>query len=1545
MKIQTRKRLCAMLGAIIMLFCFVAPAFAVTTTISDDDNPYDFFQYLGSDSAWHDLNTPYHKDNSTGNWAYCIQHEKDPPSSSTQYDEVDASAIFSGSTIKGIQAILDHGYPSSSGGLSAAKAHYATANAIRAWIRESAGQGYNFMDVSRNHIRAKSGAEDVWAFFLELLGYARSGSTLGGGSAGKITVSPRDPQWSLIGGQLVAQVSISTTNGYTMSASTNQINVSGYTGGTRDTLTIIAPTSLMGTDVSLYFQTPSSGGGVTLYWYEPSSSSKQAVVVTEVSTGGSGQSTSVTITGEFYDLQVNKRDGYTGAELDGATFQLRDSSGVVGLQQTGAGRYAAGGSQSTFTTNNGSALIEMLPSGSYQVVEMSAPSSGYVVSAAKAIQLFSNSSVTIDNTPTRIELDKKNALTGASMPNLQFSLLDGSNNPVPVSKHADGTYRPASSGSNDFTLDASGKAVFLYFPNGTYRFKEASMPGYAELTGNSVTLNGTASITLENDPLTLLLTKVDSYTGAAMPNVPFELLDSAGNLVMLKQTADGVYHYDATSTSNAFTTGADGTATIHYIPAGNYILRESGAASGGYAVKTDANVNVSIKNGSKNAATVRFTNDPITLEFTKTDAVTKLALDGGTFLLKDEGGNVVNLRQIEAGSYRPDNAGDATFTTKNGKASIRYLPAGKYTVEEVTAPDGYKPDVIKTVIVTDRNDASNPAKVGMEDEPLSIEFTKTDKMTVKKMDGAQFTLKDDDGNIVKLKKVRDGVYTPDSSGADSFTTANGVAMIAPIKPGTYAITEVHAAPGYATAADVPIIVTNSNTSSNPAKGSMADAPLALAIIKLDGEKQKPIGGGIFKLMDGDSIVKVSPISGKPGWYRPDGGGDESFVVPKEGVTIAYLPEKAYTLVEVSAPAGYAISVESTAVTIDQTHTYDVPAQTTVENAPHIVTVAKSDGANSAPLPGVSFCVEDESGEPLRFVETGEAEYAVDPSGETQFFTGKDGIATLRLIPEGEYTLVETNNPGFGKVESVPFIVAKDNTHTAPVAIGVENFPLFFALLKVDKISSKPLKDVRFKMTGSDGKPLHFTKQENGAYKVTETGDETFATNEAGRAIISYIPVGVYTLTEQEYDGYGILAPAQVVILEDHFQDAPAAIKLENTPLAAEITKIDGYNKQPLSGVEFKLMKDGKLLRMALMSDGTYRPASTIEKISTQAEPAGKDDTTATVAFVAYSDTLKTDKNGRIRIEYLNLGAYTLEEQVCTGYVRLMGLEFVMQSAHTLDKPLQYTVENIPTRLLLEKQHALTREPLKGAKFSLKNADGKKVSLLLQADGVYRPVQDGETGVDIFALDKNAKAAIAYLPAGKYTVTEEEAPKGFALIAPIQTEVGTEAMLELSKEFSIAETSLAIANLPLALRITKVHAKTQKPLQGAAFQLKMEVALTVPLRFTLKDGMYFYDEAGGVTTIEMDKNAQAMIYNLPVGKYVLEESVVPEHFFPAAPVQIEITSAHSSDAPYEVVVANSPTVKLGIDSDQFNLVISLVAIALGGGIATVVILRRHRKIKK
>lgn len=986
-------------------------------------------------------------------------------------------------------------------------------------------------------------------------------------------------------------------------------------------------------------------------------------------------------------------------------------------------------------------------------------------------------------------------------------------------------------------------------------------------------------------------------------------------------------------------------------------------------------------------ATVRFENAPITLEFNKSDALTKEPLDGGVFQLKDESGAVVKLKQIEAGSYRPDADGAETFTTKNGEAVICYLAPQKYTITELTPPKGYNVDSPKTVSVTAANDVSNAAKAGMQDQPLAIEFTKTDALTGKAIDGGRFTLLDKDGHTVKLRKVSAGVYTPDADGAESFTTCEGKATIGPIDPGVYAIHEVTAPSGMAAAADVAVTVTDANVSANAAKATLSNSPIALSVAKIDGDTELPIGGQVFKVLNEDGkVIKFSPISGKPGWFAA-GGVSETFVMPNSGtVHIAYLPAGEYELCEVTPLDGYATPEEGARFSVSSDDVYTAPKELKIENKALMVEIAKTDGFTGKALSGVSLEILNADGVAVKMKKLSDGAYAVDKNGSAIFQTGENGKASIRLLPAGEYTLAELDNPGFGKVEPVKFTVGNGNTSETPTVVGLINFPLELIVTKIDAESKEPLAGVSFKLSAQET-GLKFTKQEDGSYIVSDTGTDTFETDEAGKARILYVPAGTLTLTEQEYRGYSIADPKDVVVTDANTSKNPAMVTIENKPLALSLVKQDGASGVPLEGVTFKLFtKDGKAVSLALLSDGTYRPADTVKYLPKAADVKADPDGKLPLSVVKTTDTLITDAQGKAVVEFISQGKYRLEEQQQAGYVVLEGLEFEITGAHTREHPLQYTVSNVPTRLLIEKQCGVTKELLTGAMFQLLDKDGKAVKLVQQKDGTYQPAKANETGVDTlarntisgtssrndvdaspsttFPINDKGQVVICYLPAGAYTVKEVTGPTGYALSAPISTEVGTETVLATSlgakqngnkttatpasllvdsKGNYLAETSIAVVDLPLALKISKVHAKTQKPLMGAAFQLKAADKLTTPLTFTVKDGVYWYDAKGSMTTIQMDKNAEALMYGLPIGKYVLEETVVPTNFFPAVPQKIEIAMTDTSEAPKEVVVVNTPTVKLGIDSDKFNVVIAIaLTVIIGGGLSVYAIIRRKRK---
>ena len=389
-----KHRACRALLCLVLTMALLLPmtvgALAGTTTIGTDASRPEYFEALGGSGSYNPLKTPYHYDKTTGNVAYCLEHKKDSPSSSSEYTDFDASALWGQNTVTGIQAIVDHGYPNHNGGLTEEQAHYATANAIRAWMKESADVGYEFMLVDKGHVRPLSGtaAQQTWDFFLELLGYARAGDVLSGGG-GTVRVSPREATWTVDGDVLRTRIEVLSSDGYALSRSHAQVSVSGYTGGAYDVLDVTAPVSLLGQTVQLYFEAAAgAGNGVTLYWYEPASASSQSVAVVQLGGGsGVGETRTVTITGpQLVSLTVNKRDGSTGAALDGAVFALTDTaSNPVGLTQTGPGRYTAGGSTAQFTTSGGTAVIEGLAVGNYMLTEVSPPSPGYAAIAPETL--------------------------------------------------------------------------------------------------------------------------------------------------------------------------------------------------------------------------------------------------------------------------------------------------------------------------------------------------------------------------------------------------------------------------------------------------------------------------------------------------------------------------------------------------------------------------------------------------------------------------------------------------------------------------------------------------------------------------------------------------------------------------------------------------------------------------------------------------------------------------------------------------------------------------------------------------------------------------------------------------------------------------------------------------------------------------------------------------------------------------------------------------------------------------------------------------------
>lgn len=428
----------------------------------------------------------------------------------------------------------------------------------------------------------------------------------------------------------------------------------------------------------------------------------------------------------------------------------------------------------------------------------------------------------------------------------------------------------------------------------------------------------------------------------------------------------------------------------------------------------------------------------------------------------------------------------------------------------------------------------------------------------------------------------------------------------------------------------------------------------------------------------------------------------------------------------------------------------------------------------------------------------------------------------------------------------------------------------------------------------------------------------------GKALISHIPEGSYKLVEQTYDMYATHAEVIVAVADTNTEATPANTSLENCPTAFVLTKVDAETKAALDNVKFTL-KDasGNVVPIALMDDCTYRPAYAV----------GED-------TVAISNAiLTTDGNGEIVIHYLKHGAYTLIEQQKAGYAPLKDISFEITPAYSTEAPLAMTVENIPGTLVISKTDAVTKAALPGTRFKVLDESGNVIKLVQEND-VYRPAKSTETGIDELTVGTDGTATVKYIT-GKVTIRESGAPAGYAYAADANATVGMTAISHENGDTTLAVETVEIADQPLALRINKIHAKTLKPLKGAAFEIRSSDG-TTPMTFELKDSIYWYSKAGSITTITMDENAQALVCGLPAAKYKLVETVVPNGFFPALAQDFTVQLTDTYEKPLEITVTNTPEVKLGLDSDKWDDVLLMGGgILLLAGAATFIYIKKRR----
>ena len=534
-KTQRIVRKAAALFLCVMLFatlCTSASAQEVTVTTTLTNS---YFQTLTSSGRWNGIGTPLHTIAETGQVAYCLQTDYRSPEGSG-YTSIDGSDYYDQTTLNGLQAILENGYPVSSGGYSADEARYATANAIRFWLAERGCEGVpGWMDYSRfsQFLKGAPGHEDLFDWAIYLLNQARNQNV----QNGSIELSPSDLTLVQEGKYFVGQTTVTLNNCssysidmYTLPFGTE---IDGVTGNSGDTIRIkIDPERYKEREMTVLFEGDGVGGQAALLFFSPYNSGEQRVVAYDVDAYGTNTGAKLNIhipepkdTGR---LEIKKVDADTGKAIPGVVFALGDSSG----EQV----------RSAVTDENGCAVFDGLELGDYFYIEESAPE-GYIVDDSKHYVTVSYNnqvvSCTMENKFEKpvgsFNIHKTDEDTGKAIAGVSYELRKNSGQLVAEKK-----------------TGSDGYVRFTDLELGEYTYKEISAPV------NYVVDNTVYHVTVSEKSQTvtkehtnkyvealaeLRIHKVDNTTWDDLKGATFELRDSSGRKIGTKTTDSGGYVY------------------------------------------------------------------------------------------------------------------------------------------------------------------------------------------------------------------------------------------------------------------------------------------------------------------------------------------------------------------------------------------------------------------------------------------------------------------------------------------------------------------------------------------------------------------------------------------------------------------------------------------------------------------------------------------------------------------------------------------------------------------------------------------------------------------------------------------------------------------------------------------------------------------------------------------------------------------------------------------------------------------------------------------
>ena len=550
--------------------------------------------------------------------------------------------------------------------------------------------------------------------------------------------------------------------------------------------------------------------------------------------------------------------------------------------------------------------------------------------------------------------------------------------------------------ADTITTTEAGKDASKELPLARYELVEVSAPeGYlldgaphevelryendrTAMVETNVTLgNGYLSteITLEKEKEDLEIIMDGDHVRQALVNIPGEgfvfglFADEELRVGDVTLTAD-------TLVATGATDAAGKLAFVGNFPHGAYYVKELSAPDGW--TLNPAKFAVTLEPKVQSGGVIRVSlPEPvhdelvyIRVTLTKTDITGQKTLPGATIEVKDEQGKVI---------YRET-------TDANGQIPQIPVTPGTYTLKEVYAPDGYALNEAEMRFTVDA-DGNVTGDTTIRDDYTRFSLRKVDE-SGKPLAGVMFGLKKADGMLMMTAK----------------TDAKGMATFEKVPFGTYTLVETQALPGYLKA-DTEIRLTVDGTFVNPKEpiATVTNERQKIRGLKVDTAGQV-LPGAAFSLINADTgeIVDVAASDEKGEFYLTGFGyGD-------------------WIIRETVVPEGFN-RVEDVLIHVDED--WKAPNTLLFTDIPNHYEFIKVD-EDRCPMEGVKFALEDEDGNVLR-----------------ELASGEDGIVHADDLKPGVYIIREIETQaGYRLTEETIRVVIDENYIVPDELFRLVNFP-------------------------------------------------------------------------------------------------------------------------------------------------------------------------------------------------------------------------------------------------------------------------------------------------------------------------------------------------------------------------------------------------------------------------------------------------------------------------------------------------------------------------